>query len=293
MMKLAAVLVGVVVGISPCRALPDDPAEYAAWEAGMFEKIAEQKNLPAEDAIPKLALWVYQLSRPDQKEKEVRPVLDAARSALLAIPGHAEFYAKKLEEARRKVDEAEGIKKGIERSNLLAEQMYSFNKLGLMPSPETVRVLGEYLFDERGANPDAKPGGKYGLEDIGESPNSALAVRAIARLPIVSRPIQTPWDKAKYWEDLEPWKLWYQQVKAGTRTFRFEGDPQEYSLAGPVSETRDPRIEDRASRSNDVRSPSLETENKSANLPIWPLSIAGILLVLASWFAMKQKPAAT
>ena len=108
------------------------------------EQIANAPNLPSEEAIPLLASCVYKTSLKRISQSDERwEVHYAAQKALVAIPGHAEFYAKKLEEARRKVEEAEGQKKGMERSKLLAEQMYSFDKLGLMPSPETVRVLGD------------------------------------------------------------------------------------------------------------------------------------------------------
>jgi hypothetical protein len=299
MMKLAAVLVGVVVGISPLASAanevdPRGPEAQAEALQYWRERIANAPNLPSEEAIPLLAACVFKTSLRSIFQSDERwEVHYAAQKALLAIPGHAEFYAKKLEEARRKVDEAEGLKKGMERSNLLAEQMYSFDKLGLMPSPETVRVLGEYLFDERGRDPNAKPGGDYGLEKIGESPNSTLALRAIAQLPLVSRPVQTPWDRTHYWNDLEPWKLWYQQVKAGTRTFRFEGDPREYNLAGPVSEAREPKGGERAADSKEVPVAPAEAEKKAVGLAVWPLTIAGMLLAAAVWPVMRRKSVAS
>jgi hypothetical protein len=56
------------------------------------------------------------------------------------------------------------------------------------------------------------------------------AARTLWSLPLTFKPtgkVYTP-------EEMLTWRLWYEQVKAGNRTFRFEGDPQEYNLQGPV-----------------------------------------------------------
>ena len=240
----------------------------------------ESSRRPAEEAILELGRGIRKLVREDIYPSPMREeTYKAVQQALMSIPDHAEYFG-------RKIRSDEALFASGRGHEVQGGALWDFETLGQLPSPETVKVLGSFLDDEKNRIDTLAPGA-----DVAPIPaNSLLSARALHSLKIVSPPLQ---NRPAGYEDVEPWRLWFAQLQAGTRTFRFKGDPQEYSLTGPVSGTRDPRIENRAPRSNEVRPPSLEPENKSANLPIWPLPIAGILLVLASWFAMKRKPAAS
>lgn len=102
-------------------------------------------------------------------------------------------------------------------------------RLGRLPHYGSVRVLGEFLYD------DELPGYNSELEAAvngGTRSNCMFAITALGRL-IDKPPVQR--DPEKYSRnDLRAWQLWFEQVKAGNRTFRLKGDPQEYNLAGPV-----------------------------------------------------------
>jgi hypothetical protein len=167
------------------------------------------------------------------------------QEALLAIPGHAEYYSNRVNKARAEIDQA--LKDGNKYppyNYLLDEQRDGFATLSQLPSAETVKVLGEFLSDERGrfvAPPNLPESELNSLRrDWMESPNSLNAARALNDLPLRSRPY--PKKQFTHDDDIRPWQLWYQQVKEGRRTFSFEGDPQEYDLTGPVREARNPDI---------------------------------------------------
>ncbi len=53
---------------------------------------------------------------------------------------------------------------------------------------------------------------------------SRIAMLTFTKLPLVSKPVGTGGDAE---HDLSSWRQWYEQVKAGKRTFRFVGDPTE------------------------------------------------------------------
>ncbi len=269
------------------NALPENPAEYAAWEQGMLQGVRDQRSKPPEEAIPKLGLWVYQLSSTTHKERDGRPVFTAAQDALIAIPGHAEYYAKKIKDAQREVERQRGVsgREGAAKSKLLEEQMYGFATLRQLPTPETVRVLGEFLLDPWGLRQDAKPGEDPNRSKFGEGSHAENALAAIARLPLETRANTTPAEMTTYWKDIDAWKLWYEQVKAGNRTFRFKGDPREYNLNGPVEKASLAR-----SRKDGPADASVPVAAEEPSpFPVAALAAACAVLGVAVWFVIGAK----
>jgi hypothetical protein len=160
---------------------------------------------------------------------EARSLYETARDLLLSKPGHAEYYEKRIRgmwdayRSARKTDPstADGTK-------FLNGTFYDFPVLRHLPSPETVRVLGDMVLEAEV------------FETENGVPNIHLAARALQELhhlPLASKPVQS--EDVHTDEDLETYRLWYAQIKAGNRTFRFEGDPNEYTLAGPVRSSPD------------------------------------------------------
>ncbi len=220
--------------------LPADPGAYSKWEAKLLASVKSQEDVGPEEAIPKLGRWVFQLSLPTNREKGDRPVFAAAQAALLAIPGHAEYYEKNIKAAQSRFeDAATNLEKSPLATQLNNELMYGFATLENLPSPETVRVLGDFLGDMRGVDENGKwiEGGHYdGFRGTG--PPCIYAAGALMKLPLKSKPTHDK--RTATFGDVRPWQLWYEQVKAGNRTFSFEGDPKVYSLAGPVTAERSP-----------------------------------------------------
>ena len=222
-------------------------------------------------------------------DHEQTEVFVRAQGMLLAIPGHAEYYAEKLNKDREVLDNYKNSNPGSSGpylSTLVTDQMYAFKTLGSLPSVETVRVLGELLDDERGMHPPI-PGKAY---DGGEVPNSWLAAEALTRLPIVSKPTTLQWNRI-YDNDLEAvthaWKLWYQQVKAGNRTFRFEGDATEYNLNGPLTNPAVGGLNSRERSTSPAASlPPPHSQNKRM---IVVLLLALLILFAAVWKVRRMR----
>ncbi len=148
-----------------------------------------------------------------------------------------------------------------------------------------MKILGELLFDER--NPFADH-----PTDAPWVPSCLYAVDALHKLGLKNPPVKAI--HADPDNDLRTWQLWYEQVRAGTRTFSFEGDDTIYSLSGPVRTALDPGDILPESR----RSPATgtdgatETEPGSSKIPlIVALSLALLALVLAARRASLNKPA--
>ncbi|RYD21302.1 MAG: hypothetical protein EOP88_11870 [Verrucomicrobiaceae bacterium] len=182
-----------------------------------------------------------QLSKPDSPnfEKGDRPVFHAAQAALLSIPGHAQYYRDRILNARLEYEKVKGQgeieKEAGTRTELSNAQTEGFRTMAYLPSVETVRVLGEFLADERGYTKLPPDPTMKEIQEAGrEVPNCKGAAKALVCLPFVSKPLDKNWMTLTY-EDVAPWREWYEQIKAGNRTFRFEGDPTEYDLNGPAS----------------------------------------------------------
>lgn len=297
-------LVLFVFGLSSHAALPEDPSEYAAWESRSLQAISEFTSMTSDTAIPALALRMAQVSRPDSPnfEKGDRPVFHAAQATLLSIPGHAQYYRDRILNARLEYEEIKGRgKEGIDleanaRTTLRNIQTEGFRAMAYLPSVETVRVLGEFLSDERGYTKLPPDPTMDEIELAGmEFPNCRGASEALVCLPFVSKPQDKNWMTMTY-EDVAPWREWYEQIKAGTRTFRFEGDPTEYDLNGPAPQEKLERIaradkrdaERTGGKKKGQEQPVVKGERTRgrSGLIIWISSV--FLLVMAFWYGWSR-----
>ncbi|NQX02706.1 LPXTG cell wall anchor domain-containing protein [bacterium] len=236
--------IAILLVMNSLANLPDDPVAYAKWEADLFAAINAQANVPPEQAIPKLAGWVVRLSqeRTPNWEKGDRPVFHAAQSALLAIPGHAHYFEQAVKELQSKLESAPKDEKWNYVNDYSRLQWDAFQTLGQLPSLETVRVLGGFLYDDSGGLnlKDGDPIPTEGEIMSQQKKNRDGAVMALFQL-IENPPMKavgTPQGNA-----VEVWRLWYEQVKAGNRTFRFKGNLTEYDLDGPAPKEKLQRVE--------------------------------------------------
>jgi hypothetical protein len=209
-----------------CFALPEDPQKYAEWENEYLQKITENANLPPEQAIPKLGEALASLSRGNGVEKGDRPVFRAAQGVLLSIPGSVDYFTREIKEITEK--EINGTDVPFQRDT-------DFRALSQLPTPATIKALGEFLFDERSVG-EYQPGSDTGPGYA----NSLHAVDALYKLGLKNPPVHGPFSDP--YGDLRSWQLWYEQIRAGNRTFSFKGDSTVYTLAGPVANTSSPAI---------------------------------------------------
>lgn len=259
-------------------------------------EINKSKDLPNENAIPLLGRCVVKMTDRGIYQIEERwEVYREAQAALLAIPGHAEYYRDQIVKAISVRDAAVGKLEYSGKAGDFRTVLHSsLSTLENLPSPESVRVLGDLLSDHS-ANP-------FPVQDgMMEAPLSRTAVRYLARFPLVSKPANTIHDSEAE-RDLPAWQHWYEQIKAGNRTFRFEGDPIEYDLNGPAPKDKLVRIERDQKRDAERlvgnKKPTPGSEAKSPITQISkPTTIAGILAAFALcaaavWYFLKSRKVA-
>jgi hypothetical protein len=176
--------------------------------------------------------------------------LEMAQSAMLATSGHAKYYQEKLESMRSEAlanldkssDEIERMRLGGKITELGDYDDFRqtiFPILGLLPSCETVSVLGHFLNDPESRDGRDLTGEVIRFTDYQHyPPNCAAAYIAIANLGIEKPPGGAKPDRNAYdynLAEVDAWKNWWNQVKDGNRTYRFIGSPIEYGPDGPAS----------------------------------------------------------
>jgi hypothetical protein len=226
-LSVAALLIFSSLSAEEARGqLPADPAEYRAWENEALQDIASDRAKGDMDA---LATWVFNMKSARKREPEPRPVYRAACEAVISFPGHVDYFRKALD-VRMALEFAEASGEPREPSGDFRRPQL-FQIMEQLRSPGIVGLLGEMLEDERNPWKDTP------RSDVGfPSTNAIYATRALTNLGIEGVPEISLEGSQNREAAKEQWKLWFAQVKAGTRTFRFKGDPQEYNLKGPVGE---------------------------------------------------------
>jgi hypothetical protein len=249
-----------------------------AWQSEMLAKIEQQANHAPEEAIPRLGKWIRQLSANPRFEDQDRTVFRSAVKTLLSIPGHSEFYEKRIRGYwnQAMADHESGADTGS-LAAYFSETRFDFPVLRHLPSPETVRVLGDMVLET-------------GIikSDPGVFPDLHLASQALQELhhlPLASKPVTAGYVTTEM--DLETYRLWYSQIKAGSRTFRFVGDPQEYTLAGPVHRPTTDLAEPGARRD---KTPEKSRAEASAVRTSWlAFALAGSFAGVAIWYWLTSK----
>lgn len=261
-------------------------SKLKVWET----KIADAENLPPEEEVSVLARcvrgtgvgYVYQV-------EEKWPLHQKAHERLIRIPGHARFLAEEIYKAyaneTAEINQQPRPYPNKDRVSYGTVRWSIFETLGFIRSTETVQVLGEFLSGGEISSQIGDP--RANLVGSAELPvNGVLAAKALANL-IDQAPVQK--DAAAYHEDeADIWELWFAQVKAGTRTFRFKGDPQDYNLQGPVSKAIEPT--GLATKREDRGPMPPPSEAKPAKgFPMAALLVACVVLALAAWYAFRRK----
>ena len=153
-----------------------------------------------------------------------------AQDAIISIPGHAHYFT----------DQLEAMRPTREKSDYhLYRIWYFYNTFPHIPSPEVIQVLGPYLDDFRDSNSPNLPLEKRTVmndannpnERQRKTPNAWYASYALSNIGLRDFPADTAMASPLSKGSLENWKnarAWYQEVKAGQRTFSFKGKSVEY-----------------------------------------------------------------
>lgn len=153
-----------------------------------------------------------------------------AQKTLMDIPGHARYFTNLLEQKKQDML----ANKVSYHEYTLAQEALSV--LAYLPSPETVTELGKLISDPIGRDGKLLGGGDVWEGDGWFPVNCQIALRCFDALPIENGPKLTNDDfGAENFSGVDKWKDWWEEVKAGKRTYRFKGSPIEYGPDGPVS----------------------------------------------------------
>jgi len=251
-----------------------------AW----IQKTEDASKMDPNRAIELLGTGVRKLSRPSIYPIDERlEVYEMVQKKLISIPGHAEYFGDMIRKATD--DQIAGTHKYHP-----TERWWQYETLQQLPSPETVKVLGELLFDEKGQMFTDDPVRDSSLPQA----NCRYAAQSLAVL--IDKP---PYDSKLYPSSdsaLDAWRLWYQQVKAGTRTFRFKDSPVSYTLTGPATDKPQPNhTTSRDQTGRGERATSSAGGDVTAVAPEkspWPkiaAVVAAILALLGGWLAFRKR----
>jgi hypothetical protein len=300
------------------RQIVETKSALADWEKSI--EIAKKENQPGN--IKMLSEGVRKLSRKKSLFSDWRNELYlAAREQLLATPGHAEHAREEIEKAR------------LSLGSLIYEVGYSntrrlqFETLAHLPSPETIKVLGDYLADDRDLAKEPvwfPDGGLAGLDA-----NSWWSVRTLGSIGLRDTEYPPPdvgkrprfedyairdeaWRDIWHYEydkrrkELGPWRAWYAEVKSGQRAFSFNGQAVEYrfnpdgtwqTISIPKPPDDAPEItEARTAATRAVKQRAKEQPPGNADRAYRPYllaGLAGLLALAAAWFALQRTKAAT
>jgi hypothetical protein len=117
----------------------------------------------------------------------------------------------------------------------------------------------------------------------------------------LDKPFKDPITESNVADANAAWLLWYEQIKSGNRTFRFEGDPTEYDLNGPAPKQKIERVERERKRTEERKTShknesGTDSERPTVANPPEPgkslvPTVAGILLVLIAvgYFILRKR----
>ena len=265
------------------------------------KEIAKCGQLPPDKSIPILQYAVFKLPRYNIYQlKERIEVFDLARDTLLSIPGHAQYFADLIEAERAKLS-PKNFRNDYDqdRFRYLRETMVH------LPSPETVKVLGHYLADDRDIPPPER------WDDGGPTPaNSIIAMEALLCLELRD----APYPPGRYLERtrfLPAVRAWFAPIQSGETTFSFKGQAVEYRfkpdgtwvstpIANPPDDAPKPLPSQTQPREHSKPTPQPDPPPAAAatsHLPPWPwpwLATGALAMLAAAWYFLKsRKPPVT
>ncbi len=222
---LCLVLIKIPALMAALPRIPEEPEAAQKWLDSRIEEIHQADAKPFEEKIETLGEMLRQLEGlPYYRDSpEKLQIVTDLRARLLSTPGHAQYFANKIERLHESV---EGTRRGNQTSFDFWRDLYLRETLSNLPSPETVKVLGHYLDDMRH---EAPPG-----FELGE--NAYLAMVALSRIGLRDSPVQPLKTYRKIMDDgvdlreepLTRLRTWYKQVESGELAFSFIGQDVEY-----------------------------------------------------------------
>jgi len=294
-MKILSQLILAILIISHNSAQGRDLDWFDRRSAELDKAISQ---IDSGDKIESLATFA-RIGNSRQMDEEQRTIFKTSQTALLQVPGHAQHYQSKLESLRSDILSTAKLPEDPFKMKLNSAfakyedfREEAFPVLGLLPSSETVAVLGHFLNDPEGRDGKDTLGDPITFSDAIPFPiNAGAAAIAIRKLGIEHPPFLThPNADDGYYtpEEIDAWKDWWNEVKDGKRTYHFIGSSIEYGPDGPASKEQLQRIERSRQREASSKDPkSAVSSNETDGPPHTKTGIAiggTVLLLLASIF---------
>lgn len=272
---------------------PQDPAEAEAFYLRLGASVERWAAEPNRDEkIKALGEYVRKFGRrmPDHPDPRWHEVFYVAREALLETPGHARYFADEVE--RLIADPANA------GTDVRQRYWYLVEVLSHLPSPETVAVLGHYLYDERYPTPPGEHGsGAYG-------PTDRMAATALRDIGLrVSDELMSRWRGVTAGSgDVERWLAWWEEVERGERSFSFKGQALEHRFlpdgsweSFPIANPPDdgpprPALRPEAGPSREERrpSPAVVAESAPGRRTRWWPWLAGAVVLAGAAAAARR-----
>jgi len=253
---------------------------HHGWLERYRNMIAEAKKNPREEnvlmVVDELRLCYRYMNQQD--ETNVAMYLELKKGAL-ELPDHLKFITNKIEAERAKVVN-HAYHSGTRNSfNSLRVEIIR-DTLCHLPSPATVKVLGNYLSDERDTPPPRHPGQDW----IDSESNAYQACTALEQIGLRNAPV--PPRSAQNESNLATWRLWWGQVEAGTRAFSFEGEDVEYRFRKDGTWETTALGSKTATSARDLTT-TAENKSPTSARSRWFYVVLGVLLGI-SWLRWKK-----
>jgi hypothetical protein len=286
-----------IIGLFLANASADERSE---WLEERQRWIQQAKNHQDVDALVHLARIIRGVgSNLKGATPEALTLYNQAQSAILDFEGHATLFGNLIEDERGKVAHLP--------ANTGPRVSYDFNRqivfetLVHIPSPETVKVLGEYLSDERDLH-EMTPEETAGQSCLsgGSTGNSTYATKALEKSALRSKPYR-PGSVLENDVAKAAWRKWWGGIEAGRETFSFSGQNVEYRFKpdgtwetlslGKVTKTEldyGTTTETRTERRPHLP-PVQETPPGFHIHRLWVLFLVGLAGISGLWWALRKK----
>lgn len=196
------------------------------WKKALSD-LPPLQSMSNEAKFEELGKILRGIGEPDLYSGGAKEEAVALRSQLqeqiISVPGHAVYFKDKIKKEQAAVQDLP--KKGVV-GRLEYDKNRDYYIQGILvhlPSAETIRVLGELLWDDQDAH-------KREEGDDWSPPqnNSYYAAKTLRRIGL--RECPQPLEKPEDDPDMALWRAWYEEVKSGKRSFSFVGQNVEYRL---------------------------------------------------------------
>jgi hypothetical protein len=281
--------------------LPPDFHRIEAEQVALWEqKLREARMSPPETRTAQLWRGLRNMAHRKSFEvhsPDVEVIFQKIQDELLSIPGHARYFFNELKREQIEVEQFP--------TNTGPRVSYDFHR-GLyfltmrhLPSPETIAVLGEFLSDDKDAPGPLDQTKSYDY-DIPPA-NSEYSATTISHIGLREPPASKDSYDADPETHLAKTRAWWEEVKAGKRTFSFKGQAVEYRfkpdgtwdtipISNPPDDRTQPSHETPSTRP--VKRPGavlVDAPEPPAGHAWWWYGVGGIaLLVLGAWFMRKK-----